>query len=586
MRFHTVSPIVSQALKRAAATFACASILVNGVWVSQTAQAQTEQIEDAILFIADKQDGDDGDSKQKGKKDKGELKAGKNVEERKWIGVSGQPIDSFYRAELGLPEDSGFGVTVVVPDSPAAKAGVQSLDVILSINGEPVNDPESVAKQIASAPDGKVKIKLRRKGQEVEVDVEPAPMPTELRKATKHRGNFNQEFLDTITGKNAELRDHAEKAKRMKEMLGLVEEKTKASMKEAEARLADEIKQLEHAAAQSAKDAADEQAKAMRQQLEAKRDELMAQRDKIRNEHKMLIEKLREDAGEKIRVRKFGPGEIKVEKLDGQGTQEKHEIELQFDNKMEIKLPKRLKIEINQKDDQPAQLHVETDEGSWDVEATDDLEQLPEEVREHVKGFLGKHQPQAIVIDPEKNNWSELVEMGLQLAPNEKQLEDIEDVLESRLDEVQDQIESHLDNAMEGLHDQVDSMFEQVSGQLDEMREQLDSVRGEAESRVHDVLTEAKNIATEAAHQAKEELHGMTQELRDKAVEQGAHDEAAMAEEASDEAEDEAHAEEHENEADKEYEEDEDDDEDDEDENDDEEEDENDDSEEGGKRDA
>src|SRR5262245_15019342 len=55
-----------------------------------------------------------------------------------WIGLLGGPIpaDDALRAHLDLPENQGLRVENVVPDSPAAKAGLKRHDILLRANDQ------------------------------------------------------------------------------------------------------------------------------------------------------------------------------------------------------------------------------------------------------------------------------------------------------------------------------------------------------------------------------------------------------------------------------------------------------------------
>ncbi len=60
-----------------------------------------------------------------------------------WLGVLGQDIDQRTAAWLGLKRVSGMLVTEVQQDTPAAKAGLRSGDVLVSINGNPIEDKDA-----------------------------------------------------------------------------------------------------------------------------------------------------------------------------------------------------------------------------------------------------------------------------------------------------------------------------------------------------------------------------------------------------------------------------------------------------------
>jgi serine protease Do len=86
---------------------------------------------------------------------------------RGWIGVQIQPLTAEIAEGLGMKGTEGALVDEAQTDSPAAKAGLLSGDVIMTINGHVVKDAHDLAKQIgAMGPGSEVKIGVWRKGEE------------------------------------------------------------------------------------------------------------------------------------------------------------------------------------------------------------------------------------------------------------------------------------------------------------------------------------------------------------------------------------------------------------------------------------
>lgn len=65
-----------------------------------------------------------------------------------WLGVNVRPIDSELAARLGLSEVIGVFVEEVTPNSPAAASGLEVGEVILSIKGREVRDPDDLAQLV------------------------------------------------------------------------------------------------------------------------------------------------------------------------------------------------------------------------------------------------------------------------------------------------------------------------------------------------------------------------------------------------------------------------------------------------------
>ncbi len=74
---------------------------------------------------------------------------------RGWLGVAIQPVTSDLAQALGMPQAQGAVIANVEPDSPAAKAKLQSGDVILAVNGDKVDATHGLPTLIAAISTGK-----------------------------------------------------------------------------------------------------------------------------------------------------------------------------------------------------------------------------------------------------------------------------------------------------------------------------------------------------------------------------------------------------------------------------------------------
>ena len=91
---------------------------------------------------------------------------------RGWLGVMIQPIDGDLAKSFGLDRPRGALVAQVQADSPAAKAGIKSGDVILKFNGQPIDSTAQLpAKVAATAVGSKVEVLILRDGKEKSIDV-------------------------------------------------------------------------------------------------------------------------------------------------------------------------------------------------------------------------------------------------------------------------------------------------------------------------------------------------------------------------------------------------------------------------------
>jgi serine protease Do len=97
---------------------------------------------------------------------------------RGWIGVQIQPVTKDIADSLGLKKAEGALVAEPQAGSPAAKAGIESGDVITKVNGVDVKDARDLARKIgAMAPGTSVKIDLLRKGAEKTVTLTLGELP-------------------------------------------------------------------------------------------------------------------------------------------------------------------------------------------------------------------------------------------------------------------------------------------------------------------------------------------------------------------------------------------------------------------------
>jgi serine protease Do len=97
---------------------------------------------------------------------------------RGWIGVQIQPVTQDIADSLGLKSVQGALVAEPQSGSPAAKAGIESGDVIAKVNGADVKDARDLAKRIASmAPGTTVKLDVVRKAQTKTVSVTLGELP-------------------------------------------------------------------------------------------------------------------------------------------------------------------------------------------------------------------------------------------------------------------------------------------------------------------------------------------------------------------------------------------------------------------------
>ena len=97
---------------------------------------------------------------------------------RGWIGVEAQEITPELAESFGLPDTEGALIAGVVRGSPADSAGVRPGDVLLTVSGKAVKDPQVMLDLIAALkPDERAALRMRRDKTVVELQVKVGKRP-------------------------------------------------------------------------------------------------------------------------------------------------------------------------------------------------------------------------------------------------------------------------------------------------------------------------------------------------------------------------------------------------------------------------
>lgn len=105
---------------------------------------------------------------------------------RGWIGVQIQPVTPEIADSLGLKKAEGALVAEPQASGPAAKAGIESGDVITGVDGKSIKDARELARTIGGlAPGNSVKLSLLHKGQEKTVTLTLGELPNTIEAKAK-----------------------------------------------------------------------------------------------------------------------------------------------------------------------------------------------------------------------------------------------------------------------------------------------------------------------------------------------------------------------------------------------------------------
>ena len=121
---------------------------------------------------------------------------------RAYLGVMAQEVTPSIAKAFHEPEVRGALVGDVTPNSPAQKAGLEKGDIILGINGKPVNNSAELRMHVSlMAPGTKVEVKVFRDGAEKTIPLTLAEMPTETA-SNEQPESSSPDALQGITAEN------------------------------------------------------------------------------------------------------------------------------------------------------------------------------------------------------------------------------------------------------------------------------------------------------------------------------------------------------------------------------------------------
>jgi len=115
---------------------------------------------------------------------------------RGWLGVSIQPLTPELARSFGAKDPKGVLINEVVPDSPAAKAGLKPGDILLEFEGRPMEGPGDLQRAVGLAsPDRTAKVKVWREQSEKTFEVKVGQAPDERQAQQPRSGGRARSML-------------------------------------------------------------------------------------------------------------------------------------------------------------------------------------------------------------------------------------------------------------------------------------------------------------------------------------------------------------------------------------------------------
>jgi serine protease Do len=97
---------------------------------------------------------------------------------RAYLGVQTQPLDAAVAKHLGLNDQRGVVLSRIMPDTPAARAGLVDGDVLTQLAGQPVRDVRHLQRFVAGLPiDKEIDVEVLRDGRKLSVKLKVEKQP-------------------------------------------------------------------------------------------------------------------------------------------------------------------------------------------------------------------------------------------------------------------------------------------------------------------------------------------------------------------------------------------------------------------------
>ena len=125
---------------------------------------------------------------------------------RGYLGVTIQDLTPSMAKVFGVDERGGAVVSDVTPDGPAAKAGIERGDIIVGLNGQPVEDSRALRLSVAAlAPGSEAELKVLRNGEPRTLRAKLGLFPDSSEVATSEPGQKHKNYGLSVTNLTPEI---------------------------------------------------------------------------------------------------------------------------------------------------------------------------------------------------------------------------------------------------------------------------------------------------------------------------------------------------------------------------------------------
>jgi serine protease Do len=289
-----------------------------------------------------------------------------------WLGVDTSPIPSVLCEQMNLQKGFGLVVDYVVPNGPAATAGIQQNDILKMLNDQILMEPGQLSKLIRSYPEGTtVTLTVLRKGKEEKVSVKLGK-----KEVPQRHGMMDFHFGD---------RDFGDLGDTMRELREQIGEGTDGMIHDAVMTAQAEAQRVREQA-----QVRREESQRVREEAQRVREQAQRAREQAHRISEQVREEARRAAGQ-ITVNQTTPNGLQTTKIDIGKAQ------IVFsDNKGELRLENADgKKMLTAKDPQGRLLF------SGPVETAEDLNKMPADVRKRYDDLKERDLPSVNASDDE-----------------------------------------------------------------------------------------------------------------------------------------------------------------------------------------